>query len=41
MAAVNATMSTFDGYQQPDVEASEMAAAEVRVALNLTRHSGR
>ena len=39
MAAVNATMSTFDGYQQPDVEASEMAAAEVRVALNLTRHS--
>ena len=39
MAAVNTTMLTFDGYQQRDVDAGEMAAAEVRVALNLTRHS--
>lgn len=39
MAAVRTTMSTFDGYSQPDVEASEMAAAEIRVALNLTRHA--
>jgi hypothetical protein len=39
MAAVNTTMATFDGYPQPDVEASEMAAAEIRVALNLTRHA--
>jgi hypothetical protein len=39
MAAVNTTMSTFDGYAQPDVEAAEMAAAEIRVALNLTRHA--
>ena len=39
MAAVNTTMSTLDGYSQPDVEASGMAAAEVRVALNLTRHA--
>jgi len=39
MAAVNTTMLTYDGYSQPDVEAAEMAAAEVRVALNLTRHA--
>jgi hypothetical protein len=39
MAAVNTTMLTHDGYPQPDVEAAEMAAAEIRVALNLTRHS--
>ena len=32
-------MLTHDGYPQPDVEATEMAAAEIRVALNLTRHS--
>jgi len=39
MAAVNTTMATFDGYPQPEVDAAEMASAEVRVALNLTRHS--
>jgi hypothetical protein len=39
MAAVNTTMLTHDGYPQPDVEAAEMATAEIRVALNLTRHS--
>jgi hypothetical protein len=39
MAAVNTTMLTHDGYPQPDVDAAEMASAEVRVALNLTRHS--
>ena len=39
MAAVNTTMLTFDGYPERDVEAAEMAAAEVRVALNLTRHA--
>jgi len=39
MAAVNTTMLSYDGYPQPDVEAGEMAAAEVRVALNLTRHA--
>ena len=39
MAAVNESMATFDGYPQPGVEATEMAAAEIRVALNLTRHS--
>ena len=39
MAAVNTTMLTHDGYPQPDVEAAEMAAAEIRVALNLTRHA--
>lgn len=39
MAAVNTTMLTHDGYAQPDVEAAEMAAAEIRVALHLTRHS--
>jgi hypothetical protein len=39
MAAVNTTMLTFDGYPQPDVEAAEMAAAEIRVALHLTRHA--
>jgi hypothetical protein len=39
MAAVNTTMLTQDGYPQPDVEAADMAAAEVRVALNLTRHA--
>lgn len=39
MAAVNTTMLTHDGYPQPDVEASGMAAAEVRVALSLTRHA--
>jgi len=39
MAAVNTTMLNHDGYPHPDVEASEMAAAEVRVALNLTRHA--
>ena len=32
MAAVNTTMLIHDGYPQPDVEAAEMAAAEVRVA---------
>jgi len=32
MAAVNTTMATFDGYPQPEVEAAEMAAAEVRFA---------
>ena len=39
MAAVNTSMLTHDGYPQRDVEAAEMAAAEVRVALNLTRHA--
>ena len=39
MAAVNTTMLNHDGYPQPDVEAAEMAAAEIRVALNLTRHA--
>ena len=39
MAAVNTTMLNHGGYAQPEVEAAEMAAAEVRVALNLTRHS--
>ena len=39
MAAVNTTMLTHDGYPQPDIEASGMAAAEVRVALSLTRHA--
>jgi hypothetical protein len=39
MAAVNTTMLNQDGYPQPDVDAAEMAAAEVRVALNLTRHA--
>jgi len=39
MAAVHTTMATFDGCPQPDVEAAEMAAAEVRVTLNLTRHA--
>jgi hypothetical protein len=39
MAAVNDTMANLDGYTQPDVEAAEMAAAEVRVALCLTRYS--
>ncbi len=34
MAAVNTTMSTFDGYHQRDIDASEMAAAEVRVAAS-------
>ena len=34
MAAVNTTMLTHDGYPQPDVEAAEMAAAEVRVATS-------
>ena len=39
MAAVNTTMLTFDGYPQREVDAAEMAAAEIRVALNLTRHA--
>jgi hypothetical protein len=39
MAALSDTMLTFDGYPQTQVEAAEMAAAEIRVALNLTRHS--
>ena len=36
MVAVNTTMLTHDGYPQPEVEAAEMAAAEIRVALHLT-----
>jgi hypothetical protein len=39
MAAVNTSMLVHDGYRQPDVEAAGMAAAEVRVALSLTRHA--
>jgi len=39
MAAVNTTMLNHDGYPQPEVEAAVMAAAEIRVALNLTRHA--
>ena len=39
MAAVNTSMLVHDGYPQPDVEAAGMAAAEVRVALSLTRHA--
>jgi len=39
MAALQTTMLTFDGYDQPFEAAAESASAEIRTALNLTSRS--
>ena len=39
MAALQTTMLTFDGYDQPFEDAAESASAEIRAALHLTSRS--